>query len=260
MSTRFELPARDLERIRALLAVKDSTDFAGEAANAAALAAQILQKYNLSQAEFEKDFDTSRPEQNPMIFTSYTIGTEPATVLPTWIAILVSAVKHACFCEALLSNRGMDILFVGRKREADTAVMIFGSLFSQMNSRVLIEMKHTADQYRHSTGKSYWEIPGCGNPHKQKRDYMKSWLFGCAQGIADVMMKEFQQTVQANSTGTGLMVVRDQENKDFIQKNLNPSGKMAKTTKNDVNHSALSNGYSAGHELGRNIQQKKLEG
>lgn len=254
MENRFNLPDAELDRIKKILALAHGTSNPNEAAVAAQMAAKILLQYNLELAQVELFLsEEDRREISQVMLRGCPLPDGVCTDW-NWIVILHYAVAEASLCKPLIC--GDQIVMLGRKTDADTALLIFNDLLRQMLGMVEIAAKEHNQNFKNFTGKSYWDSrPSTyGNPNKVKRDWKKSWLYGCAQGIATAMKQE-KDSFAGNSAGMALVVTREVEISKFME-NMEVTHKKSRSS--TVYTNAKAQGYSTGIQLGATAGKPKL--
>ena len=254
MSDLSAIPPAELTKLQHIISLMDGTSFESEAATAAAMATNILMKYSLSLEEAKASIKGMSEEDKDGV-TQVTTPVEGATALPTYLNILVNSISQSCLCQPII---GQDtVYFIGKAREAQTAKLIFNELYQRMTAIVEIRAANFNRQYRQVHSRNYWDLRELGNPHKVKRDWKKSWLTGCASGIAETLQKQFQEQVATTVPGNALMVRRSDEISEYITRQY-PDSRTLKTRSNDMHRNALSDGYREGREMGSSAGTRKL--
>ena len=98
-----------------------------------------------------------------------------------------------------------------------------------------------------------------------KRDWKKSWLLGCAQGIrqslvqarSDFNLTVVQTSTGAKITGSALAIRRDEETADFIKKMFGHVHQ-GKARVNDLHVTAVRSGLEAGQRMGSTEGKPRL--
>lgn len=248
------LPEYELERIKRLIALRDGTNYEHEAATAAAKAAEILANYNLQLSEVEISLSEEDRKAVSQVGT-YGGGTPDGIVTDRdWVIILLRAVANGCFCQPLVSQNG--VWMVGRKADAEAALLIFRELFTQMIPMADLAARQFNNDYRDLTGSSYWDNPLMGNPKKIKRDWKNSWLKGCSRGIMKAM-DQHTEDLKQTSGGTALMISREAEIGAYLA-----NQKLKTKTVRQSNNITIAQrmGYEQGLSLGATAGKPKLEG
>lgn len=253
METNFKLPESEISKIEKILALSRNNPNPNEAATAAAMAAKILQQYNLEVSEFELKFQSTKNSVPSVNEIGYDLEEAESRSLPLWLASLITSVAKACLCQPLRSYGSVS--FIGRKREAETAKMIFSELYTQMKVNSLKSAKEKAKSFRSENGFEIWDFKGHGKK-KFFRDWTKSWLEGCADGIKLSLQKQTEEFEQQG--GSALMIVRGNEIAEYL-KTKNIGTKTVPVTHHKTFYShAYEQGKFSGQQMAQNHTQKKL--
>lgn len=228
MSNNDEMSAV-VERIQKLLALSESAN-EHEAGLAAAKAAELLMKYNLTMDKVELSPEEVEVGYETMLY----VNTKKAQ---RWEQRLAYDVARFHFCEVLVSPH--HIYFVGREANREVAMYVFTQLAERLHK---LARKETRAYIKRQKG--FWnearalhpELPEFdhrihlkgANHHKAWR---AAWLDGAVSGIRDQL--ETQRTAKATEGSKALVVVRGQEVSEFVEQQFpNTRKKAARQTRN----------------------------
>ena len=112
-----------IERVRKLLALSTSSN-PHEAALAAAKVQELLQQYNLELSQVE----TATKEQPPAYeHQSVDVGSKRV-----WKRLLMGAIAHAHFCEAVTMSGTTRLAVIGQKHNIEVAHYLYDYLSRQL--------------------------------------------------------------------------------------------------------------------------------
>jgi len=184
-----------IDRIRKLLALADLTKNPNEeeAASAARMAADLLQRHNLDMA------DLATPA-NPAIGPHASIY-EPAYTQNRWKAVLCNGVAPTYFCRYYTTPEGLNgatLTFVGKQHNADVALSIATYLIS-----TIARMANTAAAAAHAADKKT-------NPAKFRRSYAEGAAARMYHRLEQIR-REAEAATPATPTTPGLPALYTQE-------------------------------------------------
>lgn len=220
-----------------------------EAALAAAAAARLLQKHNLTREDI---LDDEQDEQIIMVQAPWLNKTRT-----NWETNLCSAVARANFCRIIINSTKSGGLFeiFGYETDAQVAQFIFLQLQKRLK-KIAYQKGAERTAQRRMIGYNTKDVRGSQN-HVV---WHNSFLLGAAEGVRQQLNKtveEFQQsgqrminteTGQMEFRGTAIVRVRAEQVDDAIAKVYPKLGRV-KRTKTKFNQT----GYEQGVTTGKNI-------
>lgn len=247
-----------IERIKKLIKLSEGQSnasgalgdvLANEAASAAALAAKLLTRYNLTMDEVEG-------AENASEMVDVASGVTVARLDP-WRVALASAIGYYHMTKVFfrkvyaVSDRtgkpGMryEFFYYGRKSNAEVAAYTLHQVYFRM-----LEMSEqvTSDYLERLTAtygvRNAYLVKGQGLAHPNI--FRNSWLMGCVQGIGD-KLKEIR--TQYTSAESAIVLVRDQEVEtawtSYSSNMRTRSGQSSARYRDD----AIEKGYKAGKNM-----------
>lgn len=219
-----------LNKIRKLLALSKSSN-AHEASLAAARAADLMLKYQISEASVSGSEE--QPEEEPGVHQFDTTGKKNRTL---WRGTLAGGIARAFGSK--IYWEGVSIKFVGRPSDLQACLYLYQLLVKEVDR----------------LAEDGWEGEGVESGHNA-RSWKSAFRQGCAQTIRDRLVEQRKSTMSAvqaesptQSTSNALMIVnrREMVTNNFYESISRGFGKVRGNVRNF-------SGYEAGREAGRGV-------
>jgi hypothetical protein len=216
-----------IERVRNLMSRRDhSSTPEAEAQNAAAMISRLLIEHGLSEESV-----VTTDEDKKVVSKNATMGVKRGQNFE-WVIILAHAVGEACLCEVLMTPETRTVIFIGRPTDVAVASETYAWLSEclvhlSFRATYGIPMPKEGEPFKYVRTKmgtefacpKDWGWHKCNRPDQGGTQYRRSFIFGCAQRVAERLIAErAKQVDELGSQVTALVAVRGEENKEYIAK------------------------------------------
>ena len=223
--------ARLYDKLRKLIALKDSALYVGSVREAAAIQ-RLLREYNLSEEEIPEGERIANPiimEDLPYYFVYRT----------TWFRNMVTDLAKNNLCELVANvvrvgsrSTGQNLTVIGR----ETNVRMVTFIATQLANRFVAFCRQEYASYRQRKIRM-------GLTPSSEAVFARNYLIGCVSGLSQ-RLKE-----QNRPTEMGLVLSRKAENDAFIKERFDNLGKLKAKTPVVENRQAFLDGYRKGKEV-----------
>jgi len=219
-----------LAQIKKVLALTTS-DSAGEASNAQALAQKLLLKYHVSEEELE-GFSLTKSETVTEVRTTG----KSANNKIFWYNALANTVAKANLCNLLTSGAGL--IWIGKPTDIEVAQYLFQTVVEDLTR--ICDLTWQIVNYRQSHLSKYAKVHG--------KTWKNSFYVGANQTISERLNANLQQLRSSDNDINALVVMNDHEIKEYMKV------KYPRLTYSSSNSRRDRSGFEAGKEAGRSIQ------
>ncbi|HWS84280.1 MAG TPA: DUF2786 domain-containing protein [Ktedonobacteraceae bacterium] len=209
-----------LAKIKKLLALSTSSN-PNEAAAAAAKAQELLMQHNLTLSQVETEVQASSYKQD-------FVGTGSRV----WKRLLLAVIARNNFCEAIYDSQKSHVIVIGEAHNQEVVTYLYAYLIAQLEPMAVAAYNQSS-----------------------RTVHAKSWLdsfyIGAVESVSDRLEAHKQEMVAASNECRSLVVVKDAELQDAVQK-LYPH-----TRKGSAKRIRSSTGYDEGLEAGKRVPLNK---
>jgi len=195
------IPDNILERIQKMLALAEGSKNEGEAANALAMAQQMLQKYNLdisSVRDHRRADDLGQVTDSTFEFGSkrqYRGHMHRTRADQPWVTMIAKAVARGTFCRVIINT--YTIYFIGRERNVNASMYMFQNVIEQVEDFAKAAVQANNKRVKSEYGVSdIHYLTGQNNP----KVYRQSWLLGAASTIQTRLAQQRAEFERSTST------------------------------------------------------------
>lgn len=203
-----------LEKLRKLMAHKDSAEEIGNQAEAEAFARKVA--YLLNQHKLTEDDVKDHAERKNRIssddvdFDTYGLGKKPRRVL--WTERLGNVIAENYFCKMLVNPGSNTLSFAGRPMDREIAVFVFVTL-ARAAQKMAEKMHKKKELVRHLLDEPM-----------DLRGFKDAFYLGFVEGIRD-RLEEMRKSFQEENPGFALVLTRhDVAMKEWAVTNCFPAG------------------------------------
>lgn len=230
------------EKLKKLLAHKESAESIGSVAEAEAFAARIsalLAEYKLEMSDLQTS-NTEEEEINQDFVDLDALGIGFTQRRDTLMVVLADIVGKANFCMVICNSKGNGFRFVGKTTDRQVALYIFHTLYRF--SREEAEKRYREQYYQNKLRGTEYLMKG----------FKKSFLHGFNTAIRERLQKETNRQ-QLEYSGTQALALRNAhvEVAKWVNKSI---GKLRKSSSslNANNSNARNQGYEYGKSVSMN--------
>jgi len=234
-------------KIQKLLSLSDSPN-ENEAAQAAAKATELLQKYNLSMetVDSSKIGETGKVERQRHKYAKSKRRTR-------WEVDLSSAVADANFCKCLYGF--YHITFIGKPHNIKVARYMFEQLAERLYWIVYEKTqewgKETKQQMADEQGWNVKDIDARSDIYPHPTTWRANWLDGAVSGINRQLFEQRRTFEKSSKKANALMVITGKEIEAFMEENYPKLGSIS------FDYGGAYDAYNRGHSYGREMSISK---
>lgn len=229
-----------IKKLKKLIAHAESARAIGNTAEAAAFAEriqQLLSRHNLSMSEVE----LHEAEESA-------IGMEPVPQgipsVDTWQRALLANLAAINGCHTLEHRAGFQIV-VGRRQDRDVVINLyqyFENLGRDLSETYLNERQILSSGIFFAS----YPIHLLGSDNSRRNSFLLGFVAAICQRLQEINKKSVEES--NNSAALVFLGNRQQENQDWIDKNLNVEER-TETPINDIDRTAFQRGASVGDSV-----------
>jgi hypothetical protein len=224
------------EQLSRLVALKNGTNFEGEAAAATAAISRLLFRHNLEMSILDDIYVLEKGESE-YVKDFHDIGVSTGDSF-RWKSELLNIIARNNFCKAFREKKNFGqgykskIIIVGQPENIFVVKMIYNYLSKEISSYV----------------RNAWKMAQTMNSYEEN-EWKSSFRLGILNRISERFQEVRKQVVAENATTNNALVIRKEKDLDDAVSDLVGGFKKAVNRTRNVNNSAYSGGIMAGNSF-----------